>query len=86
MSTYFFLLELVADFTTYFVFFLLVIYLIDRFLFKLNNSKAITVVFWIMLAVSSLLLIFNTVIIYENEFFLKRNFTVTVIKTGLKLF
>ncbi len=83
MSLQFFILELCADFLTYFIFWFGVLYAINRFWRSIHPNKMVTVVVWIM----AILIIGGAGFIASNPnhlFYVKRPFDMEVLETGYK--
>jgi membrane-associated phospholipid phosphatase len=84
MSLQIFVIEFVADLLTYFLFWFIIIFCINRFVAKLKTHKAMTIVLW---SLSGLIIAFATLLAANNDniFYIKRPFKMDVMETGLQL-
>lgn len=83
MAEEYFITELIADFVIYFGVIIGVIYLINRFIFKIKIRKIVSVILFIIAFILiglELLLAFMP----ENKISLKRDFDIIVKKTGFE--
>lgn len=78
-----FLLEFFADLLTYFLFWFIVIFCLDRFWKKINTNKIVTIVLWTLtgLIVSGATLIASN---SDNLFYVKRPFDFDLMEKGYK--
>lgn len=83
MSLQIFATELFADLLTYFLFWCLIIFCIDRFGIKIKTNKIVTIVLWTLTAivVSGATLIASNP---DNLFYVKRPFDIEIMETGYK--
>lgn len=83
LSLQIFVTEFLADLLTYFLFWFIVIFTINRFVVKFKNYKAITIGLWTL---SGLIIAFATLLASnkDNLFFVKRPFKMEVMETGFK--
>lgn len=83
LSLQIFVTELLVDFLTYFLFWLALVFSINRFLAKINPHKIFTIVLW---ALTGLVVIGATFIASNsnNLFYVKRPFDIDVMETGYK--
>ena len=83
MSLQIFIIELCFDLLIYFLFWFIVISLIDRFLIKIKPHKILTIA---LLTLSGLITIMCCLVVSnkDNIFFMKRPFKVEIITTGFK--
>jgi len=83
LSVQFFVTELIVDFFTYFTFWFLMIFLINKYIYKFKPHKIRT---RILLISSSLILALNILIASnpDNSFTVKRDFKTQVLETGFK--
>jgi hypothetical protein len=83
MSLQIFVTEFIADLLTYFLFWLILFFCIERFWIKINPNKIMTIGLWIItgLVISGAILIASN---SNNLFYVKRPFYVDVIETGYK--
>jgi hypothetical protein len=83
LSLQIFIAELFADLLTYFLFWFLLIYSINRLLIKININKIVTIVLWTM---TGLVMIGATLIASDqnNLFYLKRPFDIEIMEVGYK--
>lgn len=83
LSLQIFVTELTIDFLTYFLFWFVVVFCINRFLTKINPHKILTIVLWTLtgLVISGAGLIASN---SDNLFFVKRSFDIDIMETGYK--
>jgi hypothetical protein len=83
MSLQIFVTEFFADLLTYFLFWCILIFCIDRFWTKININKIVTIVLWTLtgLVVSGATLIASN---SNNLFYVKRPFDIDIMETGYK--
>ena len=83
MSLQIFVTEFFADLLTYFLFWFLVIFCINRFWRKINTNKIVTIVLWTLtgLVISAATLITSNP---NNLFYVKRPFDIAILETGYK--
>ena len=83
MSLQIFVIELLIDFLTYFSFWLLLVFCVNRFLTMINALKIVTIVLWILagLIISGATLIASD---SNNIFYVKRPFDIDIMDTGYK--
>lgn len=83
MSLQVFILEFLADFTVYFLFWIIFIFLIHKFLIKLKPNKFLTIFLWI---ICGFIIVFESLILTnkDNVFEIKRPFEIKVFETGYK--
>ena len=83
MSLQIFVIEFVADLLTYFLFWFIIIFCINRFVAKLKTYKAVIIGLW---SLSGLIIAFATILAVNNEnlFYIKRTFEINVMETGLQ--
>lgn len=83
LSLQIFTTELVIDLLTYFLFWFLIVFSIERFIVKINLSKAVTIM---ILSTTGLCILGLTLFAInpDNLFFVKRPFEIEVLKTGYK--
>ena len=81
MSLQIFVIEFIVDFFTYFLFWFVLIFCIDRFLTKVKTYKWATVGLWI---VSGLFFALGTLFATygDNIFYIKRPFDMQILETG----
>ncbi len=84
MSWQFFVLEFAIDFLAYFLFFSVIFYLIDRFIYRVKPYKAISITLYII-AVLTLCL---QILFYSHDttFYLHRYFSIKEIASGYAFF
>lgn len=84
MSIQIFATELFADLLTYFLFWYVIIFCIDRFGIEIKINKIVTIVLWSLTAivVSGAALIASNP---DNLFYVKRPFDIEIMETGYKL-
>jgi prepilin signal peptidase PulO-like enzyme (type II secretory pathway) len=83
LSLQIFVTEFIADLLTYFLFWFIVIFSINRFAVKLKVDKAITIGLWTL---SGLIMAFATLLASnkDNLFYVKRPFKMEVMETGFQ--
>ncbi len=83
MSLQIFILEFLADFIIYFLFWIVLIFLIHKFLIKLKPNKFLTIFLWI---ICGFIIVFESLILSnkDNVFALKKPFEIKVFETGYK--
>lgn len=83
MSVQIFATELFADLLTYFLFWYILIYCINRIFIKINTNKIVTIVLWTLtgLVMSGATLIASN---SDNIFYVKRPFDIDIMETGYK--
>lgn len=82
-SLQYFILELIIDFLIYFLFWVIIIFIIDRYLNKINTHKFLTIGLWTI----SVMIIFAALFIAsfsENIFHFRRAYDLEIIETGYK--
>jgi hypothetical protein len=81
LSLQIFVTELVVDFLIYFLFWIILISCIDRFLKRVKISRGVTIGMW---ALSGLFIAFETLFAAnpDNIFYIKRPFEIQVLETG----
>lgn len=83
MSLQIFVTEFIFDFLTYFSFWFLLVFCIDRFLIKIITQKILTIVLWAL----SGLIISGTILIASDSnhiYYVKRPFDISIMETGYK--
>ena len=83
LSLQIFIIEFVIDLLTYFLFWFIVIFCINRFLCKIRTHKIITISLWIL---CTLAIINGMIFCGNNIYYIKRPFDIEIIKTGYKFF
>ncbi|ANE51936.1 hypothetical protein [Flavisolibacter tropicus] len=81
LSLQVFVAEFVADLLTYFLFWFILVFCINRFIVKLKTHKVVTISLWTfcgLIIAFSILLAVNK----DNLFYIKRPFGMKVIETG----
>lgn len=75
-----FILELVADLITYFLFWLFVVLFVNRFIIKINPKKVVTIVLYAItiLATSGYIFFF----FFDHTLYARRDFEIKIIHTG----
>jgi hypothetical protein len=83
LSLQIFVTEFIADLVTYFLFWFILIFCINRFAVKLKVHKAVTISLWTL---SGLIIAFATLLAAnkDNLFYAKRPFGIEVMETGFK--
>jgi hypothetical protein len=83
LSLQIFVMEFFVDLLTYFLFWAIVIFSINRFWAKINSPKSVTIVIWVLagLVVSGASLIASNP---DNLFYSKRPFEIGIMETGYK--
>jgi hypothetical protein len=83
LSLQIFVTELIADLVTYFLFWFILIFCINRFTVKLKVHKAVTIGLWTL---SGLIIAFATLLAAnkDNLFYAKRPFGIEVMEIGFK--
>ena len=83
MSLQIFVTEFIVDFLTYFSFWFLLVFCIDRFLIKIITQKILTIVLW---ALSGFIISGTTLIASDsnNIYYVKRPFEIAIMETGYK--
>ena len=81
MSLQFFFIELLIDLLAYFLFFFMVIYLTNRFLFPIKIPKTVSIILYVMACILLCLPILIAVN-PDNVFYMKRPFDIEVIDSG----
>src|SRR6476620_9243134 len=81
LSLQVFVTEFVADLLTYFLFWFVLMFCIDRFITKLKTHKVVTVSLWFL---SGLIIAFSILLAAnkDNLFYIKRPFGMKVMETG----
>jgi hypothetical protein len=84
MSLQIFVTELIADFLAYFLFWLLVIYGLNRFITKINPHKVLTLLLWTL---TGLILCGAGFIAFDanNIYHIKRPYDMEIMETGYHL-
>jgi hypothetical protein len=83
LSMQIFVIEFLVDLFTYFLFWLTLIFCINRFVIKLTTFRIVTIGLW---AFSGLIIAFVTFLAInkDNLFYIKRPFSMEVIETGFQ--
>jgi hypothetical protein len=83
MSLQIFILELFVDFLTYFLFWFLLVFCINKYLAQIKTYKVVTTVLW---AISGIIILGTsyTASFPEHIFFLKRPYDMEIMETGYK--
>lgn len=84
MSTQYFLTEMAVNFLTYFIFWIIVISIINLF-WKIKIPKSIYKTFWIAYCI----LLLGFILMsrdFDDRYFLKRNFNIKIYDSGITLF
>jgi hypothetical protein len=81
MAKQYFILEFLADTTCYFLFWLVIVYCINRYAVKIIIRKKTAIALWVL---SGIIICFNVLLasLEDNIFTLKRNFDIEVFETG----
>jgi hypothetical protein len=84
MSWQFFVIEFVVDFFIYFLFLSLLIYLIDRFVFRIKPNKAVFITLYVIAA----LVLCLQILIYSRDttFYIHRDFDIKIIESKFGFF
>jgi hypothetical protein len=84
MSLQIFVLELVFDFFTYFLFWFLLIVFINGWMVKIKNAKILTGILWILSTIIFVIVIWISSV-QEQVFKMKRDWDMRIMVTGYKL-
>ena len=82
LSSQFFMLEFIADFTFYFICWVIILYLINKFIFQIKPSKWIYMIPYVI----ALLFLIPAILIAsmpENVFSIKRDFDIELLDSGV---